>query len=99
MKWGIDLSSSMSLSPFGGISAGGPMAKAEHVVAVAVLVAPALGLATVGREEEQECDRENEKGPGTPDHPRSLHRGTSDRQSTLRGGRPLAVTQTPSPRG
>jgi hypothetical protein len=40
------------------------MAEAEHVlvrgvmVAVAVLVAPALGPATVGREEEQECDRE-----------------------------------------
>ncbi|MGH7372291.1 MAG: hypothetical protein ACREJK_10670 [Candidatus Methylomirabilales bacterium] len=81
------------------------MAEAEHVivrgvmVAVAVLVAPALGLATVGREEGQECDREKEKGPGTPDHPRSLHRGTSDRQSTLRGGRPLALTQTPSQRG
>jgi hypothetical protein len=44
------------------------MAESEHVivrgvmVAVAVLVAPALGLATVGREEEQECDREKEKG-------------------------------------
>jgi len=79
------------------------MAEAEHVIVrgvmVAVLVAPALGLATIGREEEQECDREKEKGPGTPDHPRSLHRGTSDRQSTLRGGRPLALPQTPSPRG
>ena len=81
------------------------MAEAEHVIVrgvmvpVAVLVAPALGLATVGREEEQECDRAKEKGPGTPDHPLSLHRGTSDRQSTLRGGRPLALTQTPSQRG
>lgn len=69
------------------------------VVVVAVLVAPALGPATVGREEEQECDREKEKEPGTPGHPRSLHTGTSDRQSTLGGGRPLALTQTPPQRG
>jgi hypothetical protein len=84
MNWGIDLSSYEPVMV---------------VVVVAVLVAPALGLATVGREEEQECDREKEKGPGTPGHPRSLHRGTSDRKSTLRGGRPLALTQTPSQRG
>ena len=44
------------------------MAEAKHVivrgvmVAVAVLVAAALGLATVGREEEQECDREKRSG-------------------------------------
>jgi hypothetical protein len=80
------------------------MAEAEHVivkgvmVAVAVLVAPAPGPGNVGREEEQECNREK-GGPGTPGHPRSLHRGTSDRQSTLGGGRPLALTQTPSQRG
>jgi hypothetical protein len=81
------------------------MAEAEHVVvrglmvAVAVLVAPAPGPGTVGREEEQECDREKEKRPGTPGHPRSLHRDTSGRQSTLSGGRPLALTQTPPQRG
>jgi hypothetical protein len=80
------------------------MAEAEHVnavrrvmVAVAVLVAPAPGPGIVGREEEQ--DNREKEGPGTPGHPRSLHRGTSDRQSTLGGGRPLALTQTPSQRG
>ena len=55
------------------------MAEAEHVivrgvmVAVAVFVAPALGLATIGRQQEQECDRGKEKGPGTA--PRSAAPG------------------------
>jgi hypothetical protein len=69
------------------------------VVVMAVRVAPAPGPGSVGREEERERDREKAEQPGAPGHARSLHRGTSDRQSTLRGGRPLALKQTPSQRG
>jgi len=77
------------------------MAEAEHVVvrgvmaAAAVLVAPARAQAPSG-EEERECDRKKEQQPGTRGHARSLNRGTSDWQSTLGGGRPLAVTQSPT---
>ena len=91
-------------STFGGISPGAPCGRCllggvMVVVVVAVFVAAASGPGTVGREEKQERDREKEKRPGAPGHPRSLHRRTSDRQSTLRGGRPLALPQTPSQRG
>ncbi len=76
----------------------GVMVVVMVVVVVAVLAAPASRQGTVGREEEQERDRENEKRPGAPGHARSLHKGTSDRESTLGGGRPLALT-TPPQRG
>ena len=103
MNWGIDLSS-YEPSTFEWHLPGRPARRCllggvMVVVVVAVFVASASGPGTVGREEKQERDREKEKRPGAPGHPRSLHRSTSDRQSTLRGGRPLALTRAPSQRG